>query len=168
MASGRWIINAVDAYTIWVIRTKPSAAEKGFVVNWLAEREVLGPPRNATEDDDLWEPSSPRAQHLCCKTLSFRALWGVDHSTGRENLPNPLASVEEEPAQRGVELDVGFGDGGDVPTVEHQLLHPHHQQRWCIDIGDPVVQDDVVVAVSYKLAAQSGRKPTMGLYRIVA
>lgn len=51
MTSGHWVVNAVDAYAIWMIRQQPSPEEKGFVVNWLAEREALGPPEDAVVDD---------------------------------------------------------------------------------------------------------------------
>lgn len=33
------------------VRHRPSAEDKGLVVNWLAEREALGPPADATVDD---------------------------------------------------------------------------------------------------------------------
>lgn len=51
MAHGHWVVNAFDAYTVWQIRHRPSAEEKGLVVSWLAEREALGPPDDATVDD---------------------------------------------------------------------------------------------------------------------
>jgi hypothetical protein len=51
VAGEHWVVNAIDAYQIWVIRHRPSAEEKGFVVNWFAEREALGPPDDAMVDD---------------------------------------------------------------------------------------------------------------------
>ena len=51
MTSGHWVVNALDAYAIWTIRARPSPEEKAFVVNWLAEREAVGPPTDATADD---------------------------------------------------------------------------------------------------------------------
>lgn len=51
MPGGRWVVDALDAYTIWEVRHRPSAEDKGLVVNWLAEREALGPPADATVDD---------------------------------------------------------------------------------------------------------------------
>jgi hypothetical protein len=44
-------VKAADAYAVWVRRTAPTAEEKGYVVNWLAEREALGPPDDAVVDD---------------------------------------------------------------------------------------------------------------------
>jgi hypothetical protein len=49
--SGHWVVNAIDAYAIWEIRHRPTAEQKGFVVNWLAEREALRPPDDAMVDD---------------------------------------------------------------------------------------------------------------------
>jgi hypothetical protein len=51
VAQGHWEVRAVDAYEAWAYRHRPNAAEKGVVVNWLAECEALGPPSDATVDD---------------------------------------------------------------------------------------------------------------------
>jgi len=48
---GWWVVESDDAYAIWAVRKRPSAEEKCFVVNWLAEREANGPPDDATVDD---------------------------------------------------------------------------------------------------------------------
>ena len=44
MARGHWVVDAAEAYAIWEARHRPTADEKAFVVNWLAERESSGPP----------------------------------------------------------------------------------------------------------------------------
>ena len=51
MARDHWVVNAADAYAIWTIRHRPSPEDKGFVVNWLAQCEALGPPDDAVGDD---------------------------------------------------------------------------------------------------------------------
>ena len=51
MISGHWVVNATDAYAIWAIRHRPSPEDRGFVVNWLARCEAIGPPDDATVDD---------------------------------------------------------------------------------------------------------------------
>lgn len=51
MASGHWVVNALDAYAIWTIRHQPDPDEKAFVVNWLADCEAVGPPDDATVDN---------------------------------------------------------------------------------------------------------------------
>jgi hypothetical protein len=51
VASGRWVVEADDAWMIWETRHRPNAEEKGFVVNWLDERERSGPPADAVVDD---------------------------------------------------------------------------------------------------------------------
>jgi len=51
VAGGHWYVDAAEAYAMFETRHRPSADEKGFVVNWLAEREALGPPDDAVVDD---------------------------------------------------------------------------------------------------------------------
>jgi hypothetical protein len=51
LPGGHWVVQATDAYAVWVRRHQPTAEQKGFVANWLAEREALGPPEDAVVDD---------------------------------------------------------------------------------------------------------------------
>ena len=51
MAGGHWVVMAEEAFGMWKTRHRPDAEEKGFVANWLAQREALGPPDDAGVDD---------------------------------------------------------------------------------------------------------------------
>ena len=71
MASGKWVVEAAEAFEIWIIRHRPGPDKKGDMARWLEDCENGPPPGDDVDDRGNISVSGPHDTTIRFRRFDF-------------------------------------------------------------------------------------------------